>query len=59
MNFSFKVEDAQRSTHHLIFATGHRSGFEAMKTIMAREVRVHRGWTKYDFTQQPTEPMLF
>jgi three-Cys-motif partner protein len=60
MNFSFKVEDAQRSTHHLIFVTGHRSGFEAMKTIMARESsRVTEDGPSMTFTQQPTEPMLF
>jgi three-Cys-motif partner protein len=60
MNFSFKVEDVQRSTHHLIFATGHRKGFEAMKTIMARESsRVTEDGPSMTFTQRPTEPMLF
>ena len=60
MNFSFKVEDAQRSTHHLIFVTGHRSGFEAMKTIMARESsRVTEDGPSMTFTQQRTEPTLF
>jgi three-Cys-motif partner protein len=60
MNFSFKVEDAHRSTHHLIFATGHRKGYEAMKTIMARESsRDTEAGPSMTFTQQPTEPTLF
>jgi three-Cys-motif partner protein len=60
MNFSFKVEDAQRSTHHLIFVTQHRKGFEAMKTIMARESsRVTEDGPSMTFTQQPAEPTLF
>jgi three-Cys-motif partner protein len=60
MNFSFKVEDAQRSTHHLIFVTGHRKGFEAMKTIMARESsRDTEDGPSMTFTQQPAEPTLF
>jgi three-Cys-motif partner protein len=60
MNFSFKVEDAHRSTHHLIFATGHRKGFEAMKTIMARESsRDTEHGPSMTFTQRPSEPTLF
>jgi three-Cys-motif partner protein len=35
--FAFKVEDGQRSTHHLIFLTRHDKGYELMKGIMARE----------------------
>jgi three-Cys-motif partner protein len=35
--FSFKVEDQQRSTHHLIFLSNHEKGYTIMKGIMARE----------------------
>jgi hypothetical protein len=37
LKFSFKIEDDQRSTHHLIFVTRHRKGYEVMKHIMASE----------------------
>jgi hypothetical protein len=60
MNFSFKVEDGHRSTHHLIFVTRNRKGYEAMKTIMAgASSRVTENGPSMTFTQQPTEPMLF
>jgi three-Cys-motif partner protein len=60
MNFSFKVEDAHRSTHHLIFATRHRKGFEAMKTIMAGESsRVTEDGPSMTFSYRPAEPTLF
>jgi hypothetical protein len=35
--FSFKVEDGQRSTHHLIFLSNHPKGYTIMRDIMARE----------------------
>jgi three-Cys-motif partner protein len=35
--FSFKVEDSQRSTHHLIFLSNHPKGYTIMRDIMARE----------------------
>jgi three-Cys-motif partner protein len=35
--FSFKVEDGQRSTHHLIFLSNHQKGYTIMKGIMAGE----------------------
>jgi three-Cys-motif partner protein len=60
MKFSFKVEDTHRSTHHLIFATGHRKGYEAMKTIMARESSSDtEDGPSMAFTQRPSEPTLF
>jgi hypothetical protein len=60
MNFAFKVEDSQRSTHHLIFATRHRKGYEAMKTIMARESSSDtEDGPSMAFIQRPNEPTLF
>lgn len=60
MNFSFKVEDSHRSTHHLVFATRHRKGYEAMKTIMARESTAEtEDGPSMTFTQRPSEPTLF
>ena len=60
MNFSFKVEDTHRSTHHLIFVTRHRRGYEAMKTIMARESSaVNEDGPTMTFTQKPSERTLF
>jgi three-Cys-motif partner protein len=60
MQFAFKVEDEQRSKHYLIFATRHRKGFEAMKTIMAREsTHVNEEGPSMTFTERPSEPTLF
>jgi three-Cys-motif partner protein len=60
MNFSFRVADTHRSTHHLIFVTRHRKGYEAMKTIMARESSgVTEDGPSMAFTQRPSEPTLF
>ena len=50
--FGFKVEDGQRSTHHLIFLSKNDKGYEIMKGIMAREGKVlPTGIPTLSFTQ--------
>ncbi|MBF0474412.1 MAG: three-Cys-motif partner protein TcmP [Deltaproteobacteria bacterium] len=36
-HFAFKDERSKRTSHHLIFVSKHRRGYEIMKDIMARE----------------------
>jgi three-Cys-motif partner protein len=58
--FSFRVEDGQRSTHHLVFAGKNRKGFDLMKQIMAAESSDNRfGVANMAFTQRPKTGFLF
>jgi three-Cys-motif partner protein len=60
LHFSFKSGSANRTSHHLVFATKHERGCSIMKDIMARESSwAEGGVPSYVCSTTPRERTLF
>jgi len=59
--FTFKTEQGNRTSHHLIFVTKHFKGYEIMKDIMARESsEAQQGVPSFEYNPASShQPLLF
>ena len=59
--FCFKNENCTRTSHHLIFVSKHRRGYEIMKDVMAKESSsTEQGVPTFEYNPAPIDqPLLF